>query len=82
MENIFNNGIFNLPNVSPTEKLVLLQISTLKGLGVDRVNVTTSSKQLGFTRNGWQKIAKRLIVKGYLLNPKRGYYELPNLNVF
>ena len=82
MENIFNNGIFNLPNVSPQEKLVLLQISTLKGLGVERVNVTTSANQLGFTRNGWQKIAKRLIEKGYLLNPKRGYYELPETNIF
>lgn len=82
MNNIFNHGIFNLPNVSPTEKLVLLQVATIKGLGVDRVNVTTSAKQLGFTRNGWQKIAKRLIEKGLLLNPKRGYYELPNLNIF
>ena len=82
MENIFNNGIFNLPNVSPTEKLVLLQISTAKGLGVERVNVTKSATQLGFTRNGWQKIAKRLIQKGYLLNPKRGYYELANTNIY
>ena len=75
-------GILTLPNLSPSEKLVLIQIWTAKIIGVDRVNVQKSADQLGYTRNGWRKVSLRLIEKGYVENPKRGYYNVPNTNIF
>jgi predicted transcriptional regulator len=80
--NLLSNGILTLNDVSPSEKLVMLQIATNMSLGSPRVKVTQSAIQIGYTRNGWQKIAKRLIEKGFLTNPKRGYYELANTNIF
>lgn len=80
--NLFTHGILSMPNVSPSEKLLMLQIATAKSIGVRRVNVQKSADQLGYTRNGWRKVAIRLIDKGLITNPKRGYYELANTNVF
>ena len=80
--NLLSHGILTLNEVSQSEKLVMLQIATSKTLGQQRVNVTKSADQIGYTRNGWQKIAKRLIAKGFIQNPKRGYYELANTNIF
>ena len=80
--NLLSHGILTLNEVSQSEKLVMLQIATSKTLGQQRVNVTKSADQIGYTRNGWQKIAKRLIEKGLIINPKRGYYELANTNIF
>lgn len=79
---IFLNGILNLEGITPSEKIVMMQIAIATSLGTSRVNVTKSAKQIGYTRNGWQKIAKRLIEKGFVITPKRGYYELRNLNIF
>ena len=80
--NLLSNGILTLRDVSPSEKLVMLQIATSKTLGHPRVNVTRSAEEIGYTRNGWQKIAKRLIERGFVNNPKRGYYELANTNIY
>lgn len=80
--NLTSHGILSLPNVSPSEKLVMIQIATAKSIGVARVNVQISADQIGYTRNGWRKVALRLIDKGLVTNPKRGYYELANTNIF
>lgn len=82
MENIFNYGIMSMPNLSPSEKLVVMQIAISKSLGITRLNVTKAAEQIGYTRHGWQKVAKRLIEKGFVENPKRGYYKLSETNVF
>jgi DNA-binding MarR family transcriptional regulator len=80
--NLLQYGILSMEDISPSEKLLMLQLATSKSLGIKRLNVTTSAKQLGYTRNGWQKVAKRLIERGFVNNPKRGYYELANTNIF
>tara|TARA_R110000796_G_scaffold161435_1_gene278180 strand:- start:246 stop:512 length:267 start_codon:yes stop_codon:yes gene_type:complete len=76
------HGILTMENISPSEKLVMIQIATAKTIGVSRVNVTNSAKSLGYTRDGWRKVAKRLIQKGMVVNPKRGYYGLTNTNIY
>ena len=80
--NYIIHGILNMDTVSPSEKLVMIQIATAKTIGVSRVNVTHSAKALGYTRDGWRKVAKRLILKGMVENPKRGYYGLANTNIY
>jgi len=80
--NLLQYGILSMEDISPSEKLLMLQLATSKSLGIERLNVTTSARQLGYTRNGWQKVAKRLIERGFVNNPKRGYYELANTNLF
>jgi predicted transcriptional regulator len=79
---LFLNGILNLQGATPSEKILMMQIAVSESLGHPRINVTKSADQIGYTRNGWQKIAKRLIAKGFIQNPKRGYYELANTNIF
>tara|TARA_R110000868_G_scaffold216760_2_gene466929 strand:- start:352 stop:603 length:252 start_codon:yes stop_codon:yes gene_type:complete len=81
-QGLATQGILNLPNLMPSEKLVLIQIMTAKMIGVSRVNVQTSATQLGYTRCGWRKVALRLIDKGYITNEKRGHYEIANTNIF
>jgi len=76
------NGILSMPNISPSEKLVMIQIMTAKEIKVGRVNVQIASDQLGYTRCGWRKVAMRLIEKGYVINPKRGYYGITETNIF
>ena len=80
--NYIVHGILGMQNVSPSEKLVMIQIATAKTIGVSRVNVTISAQLLGYTRDGWRKVAKRLITMGLVTNPKRGYYGLANTNIF
>lgn len=80
--NLTSHGILSMPNVSPSEKLVMLQIATAKSIGITRVNVQVSADQIGYTRNGWRKVALRLINKGLISNPRRGYYELAETNIF
>ena len=76
------NGILSLKNISPSEKLVLVQIMTDKEIKVGKVNVQEACDQIGYTRAGWRRVAIRLIEKGYVSNPKRGYYMIVNTNIF
>jgi predicted transcriptional regulator of viral defense system len=80
--NLVVHGIISMPNLSPSEKLVMIQIASAKAIGMKRVNVQVSSDLLGYSRNGWRKVAMRLIEKGFINNPKRGYYELAETNIF
>ena len=80
--NLQINGIINMPNLSASEKLVMVHMHTLKSLGIDASHVEISSKQLSYTRTGYHKILKRLIVMGYVQQVKRGYYKLNETNVF
>ena len=80
--NLIVHGILSMPNLSPSEKLVMIQIASAKAIGMKRVNVQVSCDLLGYSRNGWRKVAMRLIEKGFITNPKRGYYELAETNIF
>lgn len=79
---LFLNGILNLQGATPSEKCLMMQIAVTQSLGTNRVNVTKAADQIGYTRDGWRKIAIRLINKGFIENPKRGYYKLANTNIF
>lgn len=80
--NLIVHGLLHMPNLSPSEKLVMIQIASAKNIGVSRVNVTESAKAIGYTRDGWRKVAKRLIDRGWVNNPKRGYYGLNETKIF
>lgn len=80
--NLIVNGITNMPNLSASEKLVMIHLYTLKSIGVDASHVIVSSTQLGYTRHGYLRILKRLIEMGYVKTVKRGYYSLNNTNIF
>ena len=81
--NLIVHGITNMPNLTPSEKLVLIHLYTLKSMGIDQSHVEVSCKMLSYTRPGYQKILKRLIQKGYVeeLRP-RGNYGLTETNLF
>lgn len=77
------NGIINMPNLTPTEKFMMVQFTTLESLGVRELHITHAYQQSGWTRHGWRKIALQLIDKGFVEHgSKRGYYRLTNTNVY
>jgi DNA-binding MarR family transcriptional regulator len=76
------HGITNMPNLSASEKLVMIHLHTLKEMGINESHVETSSRMLSYTRHGYLKILKRLIKMGYVNQIKRGLYELNEVNVF
>lgn len=76
------HGITNMPNLSATDKLVMIHLFTLRSMGVSQSHVVSSSRQLGYTRHGYLKILKRMISLGYVKQIKRGYYSLTELNIF
>ena len=80
--NLIVHGIISLPNLSPAEKLVMIQIASSKAVGMKRVNVQVSANLLGYSRCGWRRVAVKLIEKGFVNNPKRGFYELAETNIF
>lgn len=78
--NLMIHGITNMPNLTSTEKLVMIHLYTLKSMGIDQSHVPTSAKQLSYTRHGYLKIIKRLINLGYVSPVKRGWYQLVETN--
>lgn len=80
--NSTESGVFQIPNLSASEKLVMMHLYDLKSKGIHESHVVTSSSMLSYTRHGYLKIIKRLINKGYVKKLKRGYYTLVETNVF
>lgn len=76
------HGITNMPNLSATDKLVMIHLMTLKAMRINESHVVSSSEQLGYTRHGYLKILKRLIEHGYVRQIKRGLYQLNETNIF
>ena len=80
--NLVVNGITNMPNLKASEKLVMIHLYTLKSMGIMASHIETSSVQLSYTRCGYHKILKRLIVIGYVNQVKRGYYAINETNIY
>jgi predicted transcriptional regulator len=85
--NVYNSNdavyfILALNNLRPAEKLVLIQLDTLNTFGPMKANATKCAEQIGYTRQGWARVAKDLIKKGYVTSKKRGVYELTYKNIF
>lgn len=80
--NLIIHGITNMPNLTPTDKLVMIHLYTLKSMDIHRSHVEVSSKQIGYKRHGYQRILKRLLEMGYVKNAGRGYYALVETKVF
>ena len=74
--------ILALKNLRPAEKLVLIQLDTLNTFGPMKANATKCAEQIGYSRQGWTRVATDLIEKGYVTSKKRGVYELTYTNVF
>ncbi len=74
--------ILALKNLRPAEKLVLIQLDTLNTFGPMKANATKCAEQIGYSRQGWTKVANDLIAKGYVSSAKRGVYELAYNNIF
>ena len=45
------HGITNMPNLSATDKLVMIHLMTLKAMRINESHVVSSSEQLGYTRS-------------------------------
>ena len=81
--NLTVHGVTNMPNLTASEKLVMIHLFTLKSMGVDESHTETSAKMLSYTRHGYLKIVKRLISMGYVKKCKRrGYYSINKTKLF
>lgn len=73
------NSITKIPNLLATDRLVLVHLYSLYIEGHIGSHVLTSSKELGYTRQGYLKVIQRLMKYGYVNIIKRGWYSL-NIN--
>lgn len=82
--NLIVHGVLSLDNdiIKKDEKLVLTQFFIAKSLGITAINSEVSAAQLGYKRQGWNKINKRLMEKGFTKQVKRGWYSLTDLNIY
>lgn len=77
------NGVINMPNLDPREKLLMIQYFTMKSLGINQVFSPQASQQIGWSINGWRKVNHRLMDKGYIRPGRgRGMYQIVELNIF
>jgi hypothetical protein len=80
--NLTINGVFGMDFLDPSEKLLLILFITNKSLGNNIINVGKGAYAIGWTRQGFNKVNRRLIEKGLTKEVKRAYYSLNETNIF
>ena len=76
------HGILSMSNLKAIDKVALINLFTLREMGIFQSHVYTDCYRIGLTPNGYRGILKRLRDHGYVKQDKRAYWSLNQTNIY
>lgn len=80
--NITINGVFGMDFLGYSEKLLLIYYLTQKAIGRDLIKTGHGANACSWSRNGFNKVNKRLMEYGYVKVVGHATYSLNETNIF